>query len=101
MSLTFERSFLPSSRFVFEALVGLVARRGTGFTEASLDEFDQPLARLGAVAFLRAGILRDQHQHAVLGQPLAGQAHQADGDIVRQRERAAHIKTQLRLSTAC
>ena len=33
--LILERTFFPSSRFSFEALVGLVARRGTGRTAAS------------------------------------------------------------------
>ena len=33
--------------------------------------------------------------HAVLGQPLAGQLHQPDRDVVRQRRRTPHVEAQL------
>ena len=48
------------------------------------DEVDQPLARVFTIALLRPVLLRDDDDDAFLGHPLAGKAHQANRDLVRQ-----------------
>src|SRR6185312_9632523 len=59
------------------------------------DQVEQALARLGAVARLVAVLLRHDDDDAVLGQAVAGERHQANGDVIRQRRRASRVEAQL------
>ena len=73
----------------------MVARRGTGRTMASRKQFEQPVDGVGAVALLGAEALRVDHDHAVLGHALAGEAIEPKCGIFRQRD-PARVETQLR-----
>ena len=58
-------------------------------------QLDQPIERLGSVALLRAMGLGDQHDDAVVGQPLAGETLQPSAHVVGKRRRMADIEAQL------
>src|SRR5882724_1006649 len=60
-------------------------------------EFDQTLDGIGAIALLGAEALRMNHDHAVLGQALAGEPGEARLGVRRQRYPAG-IEPQLRSS---
>src|SRR5262249_13003997 len=59
------------------------------------DQFDEPFARLLAVALLGAGALGDDDEHAPRPGPPAGPALEAGGHVGMQRRRMAHVEAQL------
>src|SRR5215471_2929876 len=60
-----------------------------------LDQLDQALERVGAVALLGAMALRGDDQHAVAGEALAGKPLEPRAHPVGQARRAAHVEAQL------
>src|SRR5712691_390979 len=61
----------------------------------ALDQLDQPVERVLAVALLGAVALRGDHQHALVGEPPPGEALEPRAHVSRQRRRAAHVEAQL------
>src|ERR1700761_5194957 len=59
------------------------------------DQLDEPRAHVGAVALLRAVLAAGDHQHAVLGEPRAGERDQPQPHRIGQGRRAHDVETQL------
>src|SRR6185312_13503284 len=59
------------------------------------DQLEQALACIIAVALLRAEALRLDDEHALVGEPPAGEAFKAHTHFARQRRRRPHVETQL------
>src|SRR5262245_19870000 len=59
------------------------------------DELDQPVERVLAVGLLRAVALRLDHQHALAGEPSAGEPLEPRTHLGGQARRAAHVEAQL------
>src|SRR5215218_2418728 len=61
----------------------------------ALDQFDETVARVLAVALLGAMALCADDQHAVAGEAAAGEALEPGAHVIGKVGRAAHIETQL------
>ncbi len=84
----------------FDAALARGARRlgraaGDGRHCGALDQLDQAIERVGAVALLGAVALRGDDQHALAGQTAAGEALEPQAHVVGQRRRVANVEAQL------
>src|SRR5580704_14453256 len=59
------------------------------------DQLDQAVERILPIAAPGAVALRDDDQHAVAGQPRAGEPLQTGAHVVRQRRRVAYVEAKL------
>ena len=98
MCLIPARRFLPSMRRSRDALVGSVGRRLQRRHRRAADEIDQAVERVLPVARLGAVALRDDDQHAVAGQPRAGEP--LEPRRARRRAATANRRTSKRSCTA-
>src|SRR3977135_371384 len=61
----------------------------------ALDQFDEAIERVRAVALLGAVALRGDHQHALACQSPAGEALEPDAHVAGEVRRAAHVEAEL------
>src|SRR5262249_15323113 len=98
--------FLPQALDRGAALLGLqalLARAGGRLGRAArnrrhrgaLDQVHETLARVLAVARLGAMAVGVDHEHALAGEPAAGEAFEPGAHVVGKARRAAHVEAQL------
>src|SRR5262245_46743977 len=59
------------------------------------DQVEKALARIVAIALLHPVLLRNNDNHALFGDALAGKPHQADRDVIGKRRRVPCIEAKL------
>src|SRR5262249_2365310 len=98
--------FLPQALDRGAALLGLqalLARAGgrlgrparNGRHRGALDQVHETFARVLAVARLGAMAVGVDHEHALAGEPAAGEAFEPRAHVVGKARRAAHVEAQL------
>src|SRR5262249_58726601 len=74
---------------------GLGRAAGNGRRRGAPDQVRETFARVLAVARLGAMAVGVDHEHALAGQPVAGEAFEPRAHVVGKARRAAHVEAKL------